>query len=92
MPMGSVLEAVAWIQASMQEPVRRMYEPDEETSGFIWWFQELGALFRSPSNGDHSILGSIFGHPVYGNSHRFEVWAPNLGPWLPRALVPLGPW
>ena len=32
-------------------------------------FPKLGVLFRSPSNNDHSVLGSVFGSPVLGNSY-----------------------
>ena len=32
-------------------------------------FQILGAPFESPSNKDHSILGSVLGTPMYGSLH-----------------------
>ena len=47
-----------WALMEVQEDVNR----DIDGS-----FPKLGALFGSPYNGDHSVLGSIFGPPVYVN-------------------------
>ena len=46
--------------------------------GRIWDFQRLGALLGSLYTKDHSILGSIFKPPVFGNSHILSA----LGLWL----------
>ena len=35
----------------------------------VWEFQESGALFGSPYNEDHSMLRSVFGPVIGGNSH-----------------------
>ena len=38
---------------------------------------KIGALFGSPYNKDHSILGSILGPLLFGNSHRTRIKLPS---------------
>ena len=38
--------------------------------GFIWEFPKIrGTLFEGPYNKDLTILGTILGPPIFGNSH-----------------------
>ena len=41
----------------------------ERHMGPIWGFPNSGALFRSPYKTDYSILWSILGPSIFGNSH-----------------------
>ena len=47
----------------------------------IWGFKTLTALFGSPCNKDHGVLGSILGPPIYGSTHlcRVAEWVPGPG-------------
>ena len=68
-------------------------DPGQATKGLkwtIWGFTKSEPFFWSPANEDHSILGSLLGPLLYGNSQL------GLGPvrpvrwfliWTPRYLM-----
>ena len=59
-------------------------------------FENRGTSFWCPYNTDPTILGSIFGSPIFG-SHMRESYPPSFaccalsGPYKPKAQSPMGP-